>query len=367
MSGDALPAPRLLEWPPLVGDLRRLYLDEGLSASKIARAYGLKYASEKTAESTVLYHLKRNGIARRDPAAHLRRVTEGMVDEWAARYEKGESLKQIAGTSVDAVTVFNHLHKRGLKLRDKVGAQIKAVKKFEKTPFEGDAAERAYLLGFTRGDMNVKRHGRAIRVRTSSTHPAMIELVTYLFVPHGPIRVYPRWSKLAGYEWCVEGELDASFKFLLDEKLNTPALVSPREILLAYLAGVFDAEGSVWLKSSSEYQPELSFSNTDVQLLEWIDKALARLGFYSRLDKPNRDGVCRVRMWRVGDVLTFLRVLPSRHPEKKAKVRVLTDTSRPRVECRKAWEALIQGISEDREEFVRLADHELNAPPDATK
>ncbi len=56
-----------LSWPPSAEDLARLYLEQKLSASKIAKAYGLKYASAKTAESTILYHLKRNGISRRDP------------------------------------------------------------------------------------------------------------------------------------------------------------------------------------------------------------------------------------------------------------------------------------------------------------
>ena len=138
----------------------------------------MKYASAKTAESTILFHLKRNGITRRDPAAHVRKVTEAMVDEWVVRYQKGESLKQIAGDAVDAVTVFNHLRKRGLQLRNKVEAQIQAVTKYEKTYFLGVGEDKAYLLGFCRGDLNVKSHGRAIRVRTSSTHPAMIELVT---------------------------------------------------------------------------------------------------------------------------------------------------------------------------------------------
>jgi hypothetical protein len=94
-------------------DLERLYLQQKLSASKIAIVYGLKYARAKTAESTLLYHLKRNGITRRDPAAHIRRVTETTVDEWVVWYQKGESLKQIAGDAVDPVTVFDHLHGRG--------------------------------------------------------------------------------------------------------------------------------------------------------------------------------------------------------------------------------------------------------------
>jgi hypothetical protein len=129
-----------LAWPPLAEDLKRLYLEQKLSASKIAKVYGLSYASAKTAESTIPYHLKRNGIARRDPAAHVRKVTDSMVDDWILRYQKGESLKQIAGTLVDPVTVFNHLHKRGLSLRDKVEAQIKAVSKFEKVPVFGRPA-----------------------------------------------------------------------------------------------------------------------------------------------------------------------------------------------------------------------------------
>jgi hypothetical protein len=69
--------------------------------------------ARRTAESTVLHHLKRNGITRRDPAAHTRKVTETMVDEWVVTYQKGESLKQIARDVVDPVTVFNHLHGGG--------------------------------------------------------------------------------------------------------------------------------------------------------------------------------------------------------------------------------------------------------------
>jgi hypothetical protein len=165
-----------LDWPPLAEDLKRLYLEQKLSASKIAKAYGLTYASDKTAESTILYHLKKNGISRRDAAAHIRKVTDSMVDERILRYQNGESLKQIAGTSFNPVTVFNHLHQRGLQLRDKVEAQIKAVTKFQKTPFDGNEEDKAYLLGLARGDLNVARHGRTIRVKTSSTHPAMIDL-----------------------------------------------------------------------------------------------------------------------------------------------------------------------------------------------
>lgn len=62
-----------LAWPPTKEDLSKLYLEERLSAAKIAKVYGLAYASPKTAESTILHHLKKNGIQRRDKAEHVRK------------------------------------------------------------------------------------------------------------------------------------------------------------------------------------------------------------------------------------------------------------------------------------------------------
>jgi hypothetical protein len=159
---------RLL-WPPTKEDLERLYLEERLSAAKIATAYGLKYKNPKVAESTILYQLKKNGIRRRDAAEHIRKVTKEMVDRWAERYQGGESLKQIAGEAVDPVTVWNHLRQRGLVLRDKVEAQISATTKHKRYPFNGNREEEAHLIGFARGDLNVSRHGRAVRVKTATT------------------------------------------------------------------------------------------------------------------------------------------------------------------------------------------------------
>jgi len=158
-----------LVWPPTKQDLQRLYIDQKLSAGRIAKAYGVKYKNEKVAESTVLYQLKKNGIIRRDRADHVRKFTEAIVDEWVRRYKAGESLKQIAGNEISPVSIFLHLRKRGIQLRDKVEAQIAAVTKYERKPFHGDSAEKAYLMGLRYGDLDVVRHGRAIRVRVSTT------------------------------------------------------------------------------------------------------------------------------------------------------------------------------------------------------
>jgi hypothetical protein len=157
-------------WPPRKADLERLYVRERLSAAKIAAVYGLRYASPKVAESAVLYHPKRNGIQRRGCAEHVRKVDQRMEDEWVRRYEAGESLKQIAGDVVDLVSVWNHLRRRGVRLRDKVEAQIQRVSKHSKKPFSGDPLEKAYILGLRFGDLAAVR-ARARNGRTASLKP----------------------------------------------------------------------------------------------------------------------------------------------------------------------------------------------------
>ncbi len=57
------------------------------------------------------------------------------------------------------MTVWIHLKGRGLQLRDKVEAQLKAVTKYPKNSFHGPETERAYLAGFASGDCQVLTTG----------------------------------------------------------------------------------------------------------------------------------------------------------------------------------------------------------------
>lgn len=325
----------------------------------------------KTAESTVIYHLKRNGIQRRDRAEHVRKVTAEMVDEWVRRYQDGESLKQIAGDEVDPVTVWNHLRSRGVVLRDRVEAQIKAVMKYERCPFSGDRLERAYLMGLRYGDLHVVKHGRAIRVRVSTTHPAMADLFEGSFSPYGKVHRYPRKAKLTGFEWTLECDLDESFFFLL-RKADLSDLESlPLDELTAFLSGLFDAEGSVYLHNKrGRYNPELFFSNTDAMLVDFVSRSMARLGFQTKVgwrhQDEDRNGVfgssriARVGLWRFEEVKKMLRVLGLRRPEKLEKAKIILrmkygvndDEYRKLVDI---WHELISKIREERDTFVDSA------------
>ncbi len=313
-----------LRWPPRKEDLERLYLLEHLSAAKIAKVYRLQYADTKTAESTVLYHLKRNGIPRRGKTEHVRRVTQSEVDSWVRRYQDGESLRIIAGSDVDPVTIWNHLRARGIVLRPKVEAQIAAVRKYHQVGFSGDGKERAYLQGMRYGDLNAVRHGRSVRVRVSTTHPAMAELFRRLFTKYGQVKEYPRRSSLTNFEWTLECDLDQSFEFLLDKiDLDELRRLNPSEFF-SFLAGLFDAEGTIYLhKKRNRFVPEAWITNADVRLAGVLVMQLKKNQFRPRLElrnQPNdRKGVsgpsliARICISRLPEVCELLKGLPLMH------------------------------------------------------
>jgi hypothetical protein len=364
-----------LPWPPNPEDLTRLYVDEHLSAMKIAQRYGLKYASPKTAESTVLYQLKKAGIMRRDAAEHVRKVTEEMVDEWVKKYQAGESLKEIAGDAVDPVTVFNHLKKKGLVLRDRIEAQIASVTKYEKRPFSGDAEEKAYLMGLRYGDLDVVRHGRAIRVRVSTTHVAMADLFESLFSPSGHVARYPREAKFTGFEWTLECDLDQSFEFLLARPTIRELEMFTARQFAVFLAGFFDAEGSIYLHAkSSGLFPEAHISNKDRELLELIAARMATNGISSSLalHKQSRrrlgynlEGtIWRLQVWRHDSVKKLLQDMMLRHTEKigKGQVALAVNDSKSRlekVELVRKWDSLVNEIESKRLKFIEAAKESL--------
>ena len=342
---------------------------------KIAIVYGLKYPSPKTAESTVLHHLKKNGIGRRDSAEHIRKVTPEMVDAWIERYQKGESLKQIAGERVSPVTVFLHLHKRGLDLRDKVEAQIKAVTKHKRTPFAGDMKEKAYLVGLTIGDFHVQRHGRAVRVRLGTTHPKMARLFRDLFSPYGPIYEYPKENTVTGYEWCMDCDLDESFLFLLDRDNLVDMAFQDDSLFLCFLAGFFDAEGSIYFHKKKVHGAfEFSLTNMNETLLRRIVGKLSEMGYVSRISqkrqypekalergiKNSSDFIWHVAIWRYADVVRLIRELPTRHQERVAKIGIALKLEfRSGLNDREAvisdWESLKASIKKECLEYIELA------------
>jgi hypothetical protein len=103
----------------------------------------------------------------------------------------------------------------------------------------------------------------------------------------------------------------------------------------------------------------MSFTNSDFGLLKWVHNTLQAMGFHSHLGLANPDGVRQIQMWRIDEVLEFIRILPLRHPEKRAKARLLLNPRKSWLELYAKWSTLLAEIKCDRADFVRLAAEEL--------
>jgi hypothetical protein len=220
-------------------------------------------------------------------------------------------------------------------------ARLKAIyekrRKYERKPFDGTDEDKAYLLGLRHGDLSVSRpwHG-VVRVSTSTTHPAMAKLFRSLFEPYGHVHQDPRYKKDTGsYQWSLYAILDDSFDFLLDDlSIIAQWVMSRHSLIRAYLAGLFDAEGSVSVHASKLLTAiDATYYNTNLGLIQFVFSAISSLGFRPQrpyLDKKKgfrspgyhieiEKDYWRVVVARFAECQAFLRELPVRHQEKADK------------------------------------------------
>ena len=202
-----------------------------------------------------------------------------------------------------------------------------AMTKFPKMRFSCVSEEAAYLTGLRTGDLFVRRHGLNIRIATSTTHPAMVELIQDSFSPYGRVVVYPKFlRKWNLYEWGVYCDLHPTFDFLLSRfhDFNGP--------FLEFLAGFFDAEGTVTVKRQSKSKTVrvlLEINNNNLELLRRVQDELSKLGFHATVStNPSRRkgtfvglGRYNKNLWtlvvgRKQEAVSLLQSLNLKHREK---------------------------------------------------
>lgn len=74
--------------------------------------------------------------------------------------------------------------------------------------------------------------------------------------------------------------------------------------------------------------------------------------------------MCHTQVWRNADVLKLLHAMPLKHPEKKAKARLLFRFEHERFELHQIWDALLSEIEFDRLQFIELAKEVLSEVDD---
>lgn len=202
-----------------------------------------------------------------------------------------------------SVTVRNRLKEYGIHIRD----QTECRQRFARRDFSGDSTEKAYLVGFRLGDLNVYKtvaHSRTIVVRTRTTKREQIKLMKRIFGPYGSVRLYPN-SKTGTTQ--VNCYLNNSFEFLLDSKKRVPAWVVGKNNGVAFIAGYVDAEGSFKINQGRGRFQLVSY---DVRILRWTCSFLLERGIRVKLNRIAKKGEFKFDLWRVdinemGSLLKF--------------------------------------------------------------
>ena len=303
---------------------------------------------------------------------------------------KGLSVKDLdEGKRAELRELMDLLHNgRGLSLNDiakLIGNKTSGYTSWlcrrlgvERRPFDGTDEDRAYLLGLRHGDLSVSRPWNGVvRVSTSTTHPAMVRLFRSLFEPYGHVYQDPRYKKdTKTYEWNLCTIVDESFEFLFVDIHAVWDRVSMKEsTLLAYIAGVLDAEGSVGIWSNKAGTAlQLQFYNTRMELLVFIKGALERLGYDPLgpyLDKEKGTTTSKYKITRKKDyrkialaifdqVQDVLRILPIRHAEKTQRrdIALSVELGQPWTSVEHRVVALRTSIRSERDAFIAMAERE---------
>jgi len=198
----------------------------------------------------------------------------------AKHIEQGVSLSDIAKLIGNKTSGYTSWLTRqlGIQPRPFEEARLegihKKVRKHERKPFDGTDEDKAYLLELLHGDLHASRPWKdAVKISTSTTHPAMAELFISLFEKYGHVYLDPRYKKETdSYEWNLSANLDNSFEFMFMSHAECWNWVSMEDSrILSYLAGLFDAEGTIGVHPNAlNISLTVAYFNTNLELLNQV-------------------------------------------------------------------------------------------------
>lgn len=200
--------------------------------------------------------------------------------------------------SCSVTTIHNRLREGGIPFRSKSAAQ----NKYPKFDFNGTDVEKAYILGFRYGDLNVYQPTGAsetIVVRSHSTHEVQCTLFRSLFDKYGHITRSQKENRIQ-----LTCYLNNSFSFLLTKfPENIQKWIRLREdVGWAFAAGYIDAEGTFGL---NQKKGRFKVDSYDYKILEAIHNLLIKWGvnskFYKIANKGDNDygWVWKEDLWRI--------------------------------------------------------------------
>lgn len=158
-------------------------------------------------------------------------------------YYKEKKSKYTIGKICDCSfkTVLNRMREYGMKPLSRSIMQST----YSKKDFNGNLGEKAYMIGFRLGDLNVYKtssYSEVVIARCNTTNDEQANLLKKTFGKYGKVTV----SKGKNKAFSVNCFLNGSFDFLIEKSLNVPEWITKdKESSINFAAGYVDAEGNV--------------------------------------------------------------------------------------------------------------------------
>ena len=326
--------------------LENLYWNKKLSLSQI----GERFYCQGT---NILYWLKKFKIKRR-PAYWkkvdiLKRV---LKDLYLNKKMSSLKIAEKLGT-VNARTIRKKLKKYGIPTRSLSEALTRKFKR----PFSNDLNEKAYFLGLRAGDFYAKWARKSIRVQTTTTHLAQIDLSKNAFRNYGKTCVYLAKNKSREDEWFVYVDLHSSFRFLVTKPNKiSDWILKDKKYFFQFLAAYMDCEGSWKIQKSHQKHVRFMFRirTGDLKILKQTKKELEMLSYHPYLYLEIKKGaktsygiynqdLFGLTVNRKEEVISLVnKLLPlSKHSEKIRKMNfILENKNKKWNEIQKKWTKL---------------------------
>lgn len=203
--------------------------------------------------------------------------------------------------------------------------------KYFKKDFSGTETDKAYMIGFRLGDLNVyqpHKKSSIIVVRCHTTQTVQVTVMQRLFEKYG--KVYVSHNKKTG-SYHINCYLNMSFAFLLPKSPQAPSwIVSDHRFEAAFAAGYIDAEANIGVYDG---RARLKIDSYDRGIIFWFFNWMQRNKIHCpqpiRIGKKNqvyhatKGYKYNKDLWRirVSDVdaleVLFLHIMPHIKHEKR--------------------------------------------------
>ncbi len=333
--------------------LEKLYLKQRLSLNDISKKYGCK-------DTNILYWLKKFNIKRRPAYWKKIDIPKKVLED--LYHNKNLSTKEIAKKFgiKNRRTILKKMKKHGIPSK----TLSEALTKNYKAPFSKNMSEKAYFLGLRTGDFYASQKHKSVRIQTTTTHLAQIDLLKKTIKKYGELRVYLSKNTARADEWFVYSDLDSSFSFLVEKPNKIPFwILEKSDYFYNFLSGYSDCEASFNIIKSHSNSVRFIYKITsgDKKILEQIKTKLESEDYHPRIyarsmkGKPTPYGKFRIDMftlilYRKKEVLSLInKLLPlSNHSEKIRKINlILKNKNKNWIEISKKMNRLKSNIKKE--------------------